>query len=136
VDSFYSVMFRLIQFLGASRVRAALRSGQLVMTGLQWPRFLYRNLRTNPNNAWEGLFRSKILVLVSGYAKGVDYSDSGGYAGLQTHLCEPKRGEWGKQVNQVWKCSNPQYDERQYCLPCLHRSTGAWRVAPFPLEAD
>ncbi|KAJ3518244.1 hypothetical protein NMY22_g13777 [Coprinellus aureogranulatus] len=44
-------------------VRAELRSGQLVVTGLQWPRFLYRDLKMDPENPWEGLFRSAILVL-------------------------------------------------------------------------
>ncbi|TEB32503.1 hypothetical protein FA13DRAFT_1628327 [Coprinellus micaceus] len=45
------------------RVKAALRSGSLVMTGLHWPRFLYQGLKVNPENAWDGLFRSKIMLL-------------------------------------------------------------------------
>ncbi|TEB19079.1 hypothetical protein FA13DRAFT_1802631 [Coprinellus micaceus] len=35
----------------------------LVMTGLHWPRFLYQGLKVNPENAWDGLFRSKIMLL-------------------------------------------------------------------------
>ncbi|TEB18853.1 hypothetical protein FA13DRAFT_1719410 [Coprinellus micaceus] len=44
-------------------VKAGLRSGQLVMTGLHWSKFLYKGLQVNPANAWDGLFRSKIMVL-------------------------------------------------------------------------
>ncbi|KAH6876954.1 hypothetical protein BKA70DRAFT_1378496 [Coprinopsis sp. MPI-PUGE-AT-0042] len=44
------------------KVREQLRSGDLTPTGDQWPRFLYQNYAYNLEDAWEGLFRSGLLV--------------------------------------------------------------------------
>lgn len=47
------------------RTREELRLGVLVPSGDQWPRFLYRNFEYDPDNPWEGLFRSGLLLSVS-----------------------------------------------------------------------
>ncbi|KAH6908694.1 hypothetical protein BKA70DRAFT_1426588 [Coprinopsis sp. MPI-PUGE-AT-0042] len=47
---------------GDPKVREQLRSGEVVPTGDQWPRFLYQNHAFNPDDAWEGLFRGGLLV--------------------------------------------------------------------------
>ncbi|KAH6897566.1 hypothetical protein BKA70DRAFT_1438169 [Coprinopsis sp. MPI-PUGE-AT-0042] len=44
------------------KVREGLRSGDIVPTGDQWPRFLYQNHTFNPEDAWEGLLRGGLLV--------------------------------------------------------------------------
>ncbi|KAH6907243.1 hypothetical protein BKA70DRAFT_1428213 [Coprinopsis sp. MPI-PUGE-AT-0042] len=40
----------------------ALRSGSLIPAGDQWPLFLYRDFKFNPDDVWDGLFRSSLLV--------------------------------------------------------------------------
>ncbi|KAF5325806.1 hypothetical protein D9611_000607 [Ephemerocybe angulata] len=44
------------------KIRRDLASGQLVPSGDLWPRFLFRAFEYNPENPWEGLFRSSLLV--------------------------------------------------------------------------
>lgn len=46
-------------------VRKKLRSGELVVTGDQWPIFLYEGLKYDEENPWEGFLRSKIMISVS-----------------------------------------------------------------------
>ncbi|KAH6904935.1 hypothetical protein BKA70DRAFT_1373300 [Coprinopsis sp. MPI-PUGE-AT-0042] len=43
-------------------VRERLRSAQLVPSGEQWPLFLYHNYEYNPDDPWNGLLRSELLV--------------------------------------------------------------------------
>ncbi|KAG2014238.1 hypothetical protein CC2G_011082 [Coprinopsis cinerea AmutBmut pab1-1] len=43
-------------------IREALRTGAIVPSGDLWPRFLFRNFQPNPDNLWDGLFRSGLLV--------------------------------------------------------------------------
>ncbi|KAH6890744.1 hypothetical protein BKA70DRAFT_1068276, partial [Coprinopsis sp. MPI-PUGE-AT-0042] len=45
-----------------NEIRDALRSGSLIPAGDQWPLFLYRDFKFNPDDVWEGLFRSSLLV--------------------------------------------------------------------------
>ncbi|KAH6866052.1 hypothetical protein BKA70DRAFT_1135013 [Coprinopsis sp. MPI-PUGE-AT-0042] len=44
------------------KTREELRSGVLVPSGEQWPRFLYRNFEYDHEDPWEGLFRSGLLL--------------------------------------------------------------------------
>lgn len=36
-----------------------------MLSGDLWPRFLYRYFEYNPEDPWEGLLRSSLLVMVS-----------------------------------------------------------------------
>ncbi|KAH6894784.1 hypothetical protein BKA70DRAFT_1117381 [Coprinopsis sp. MPI-PUGE-AT-0042] len=45
-----------------AEIRNALRNGTLVVAGDQWPVFLYKDYLHNPENIWDGLFRSSLLV--------------------------------------------------------------------------
>ena len=47
------------------RVKEKLRSGEMVVSGDQWPIFLYDGYRFNPKDPWRGIFRSRLLVSVS-----------------------------------------------------------------------
>lgn len=49
------------------RIRRDLQSGQLVPSGDLWPRFLYRNYEYDPENPWDGLLRSALLVKVGSF---------------------------------------------------------------------
>ncbi|KAH6911254.1 hypothetical protein BKA70DRAFT_1099672 [Coprinopsis sp. MPI-PUGE-AT-0042] len=43
-------------------IREGLRLGTIVVAGDQWPHFLYRDYKCNPNDIWDGLFRSTLLI--------------------------------------------------------------------------
>jgi hypothetical protein len=45
-----------------------LRSGELAITGDQWPIFLYAGYTYDPEDPWNGLLRSNILVSVSQFS--------------------------------------------------------------------
>ncbi|KAG2129163.1 hypothetical protein DEU56DRAFT_915282 [Suillus clintonianus] len=45
-----------------SETKAKLRSGEIMVTGDQWPLFLYADYHYDPEDPWNGLFRSALLV--------------------------------------------------------------------------
>ena len=49
----------------ASRTRTKLSNSELQVAGDQWPIFLYANYTYNPEDPWNGLLRSGLLVSVS-----------------------------------------------------------------------
>ena len=50
--------------LTSCRIKEKLRSGEMAVSGDQWPIFLYYGYDYNPEDPWNGLFRSTILVSV------------------------------------------------------------------------
>jgi hypothetical protein len=46
------------------RTKAKLKSGEIIVTGDQWPLFLYADYHYDPEDPWNGLFRSALLVCV------------------------------------------------------------------------
>ncbi|KAH6904737.1 hypothetical protein BKA70DRAFT_1109017 [Coprinopsis sp. MPI-PUGE-AT-0042] len=46
----------------SNEIKEGLRSGTIIVTGDQWPVFLYKDFRCNIGNVWEGLFQSSLLV--------------------------------------------------------------------------
>ena len=46
------------------RVREQLSSGELSVRSDQWPMLVYADQEYDPQEPWEGLFRSQILVWV------------------------------------------------------------------------
>lgn len=47
------------------RTKAQLKSGEMAVPGDHWPIFLYANYTYDPEEPWKGLFRSRLLVMVS-----------------------------------------------------------------------
>jgi hypothetical protein len=43
-------------------IRAKLSSGEMAVSGDQWPLLVYANQEYDPEDPWEGLFRSQLLV--------------------------------------------------------------------------
>lgn len=50
---------------GGFRVKAGLRNGDIVVSGDNWPIFLYKDYKYDSEDVWNGLLRSNILVSVS-----------------------------------------------------------------------
>jgi hypothetical protein len=44
--------------------RAKLVSGEMSVSGNQWPLLVYADLQYDPDDPWSGLFRNQILVWV------------------------------------------------------------------------
>ena len=45
-------------------MRAKLSSGELAVRGDQWPLLVYANQEFDPEDPWNGLFRSRLLIWV------------------------------------------------------------------------
>jgi hypothetical protein len=45
-------------------VQEQLRNGTYMVAGDQWPVFVYKDCKYDPENPWDGLFRSALLVSV------------------------------------------------------------------------
>lgn len=60
--SFY---YHLLHLLISHRIKEKLHSGEMAVSGDQWPIFLYHGYTYDPEDPWNGLFQSNILVLVS-----------------------------------------------------------------------
>jgi len=50
--------------ISCDRIRNKLRNGEIVVSGDQWPIFLYHGFNYNPDDPWNGLFRSSLIVSV------------------------------------------------------------------------
>jgi len=46
-------------------MRAKLASGEMAVSGDQWPMLVYADQEYDPEEPWDGLFRSRLLVWVS-----------------------------------------------------------------------
>lgn len=51
--------------LTANRIKEKLRSGEMAVAGDQWPIFVYQGCSYDPEDPWNGVFRSTLLVSVS-----------------------------------------------------------------------
>lgn len=67
----FGVSHSLTYFLGLfdafsffPRIRKKLRTGELSVSGDQWPVFIYKGYQFDENDPWQGLLRSTILVKV------------------------------------------------------------------------
>jgi hypothetical protein len=47
------------------RIKVQLQSGEIIVSGDQWPVFIYTGCKFNPEDPWKGMFRSAILVSIS-----------------------------------------------------------------------
>jgi hypothetical protein len=57
--------FHTLYPLTIFRIKEKLRSGEMVVSGDQWPVFLYNGYNYDPEDPWNGLFRSSLLVSAS-----------------------------------------------------------------------
>lgn len=108
-----------------SRTRAKLMNGQIQVAGDQWPVFLYSDYAYDPEDPWNGLLRSSLLVSAGFltlslfcYSLTVEFRHSNMYS----HLLAP----WNK--NQRWRalamCVSMACKAHQgiHCI-CCHAGT-------------
>ena len=50
--------------LSCHRIKEQLRSGEMQISGDQWPLFLYADLAYDPEDPWNGLLRNQLLITV------------------------------------------------------------------------
>jgi hypothetical protein len=72
-------------------VREKLSSGEMPVRGDQWPMLVYADQEYDPEEPWEGLFRSRILVWVRMHLSSSSAIDSVAYRHLSTSLPHPVR---------------------------------------------
>ena len=61
----FIVLCYLFDVYVASSTRTKLENGELQVAGDQWPVFLYADYTYDPEDPWNGLLRSGLLVSVS-----------------------------------------------------------------------
>jgi hypothetical protein len=59
----FSFIYRMLS--RRLRTREKLSSGEMTVRGDQWPLLVYASQEFNPEEPWDGLFRSQLLVWVS-----------------------------------------------------------------------
>jgi hypothetical protein len=98
-----------------SRTQEGLRNGTLIVSGDQWPIFLYRDYKHNPVDIWEGLFRSHLLVSVSVSSGQVSRGESlDTDTGFQAYLHLSKLSRSRTSRYPIGECSHSRYEE-SYC---------------------
>ena len=119
-------LFRTSQELTLHRIRESLRDGQLLITGEQWPIFLYKDYLYDTNDPWKGLLRSQIIVSVSLLPTCVNTSDDFVQLGIQTYLYIPEFCGQRTSRHSFRQCSHSQYDARNPCINCMHRHSSLY----------
>jgi hypothetical protein len=72
-------------------VREKLSSGEMTVRGDQWPMLVYADQEYDPQDPWEGLFRSRILVWVRMHFSSSSFIDSAACRRSSTSLPRPVR---------------------------------------------
>jgi hypothetical protein len=108
-----------------SRIRTKLSSGEMAIPGDQWPLLVYANQEYNPEEPWDGLFRSLLLVWVSTHSFSFVLLFTLLHAGLQAYLHLTQLSREGGKSNEIWQCLYPWHDLDHYGLLSLCSHTGA-----------
>lgn len=79
------------------RVRAGIRdrTTAFIVSENSWPSFMYENYEADANNLERGLFKSKLLLMVSGLDHCSNWFITHCIAGLQGYIHIPLLGQWG-----------------------------------------
>jgi hypothetical protein len=81
---------RAFLLLISRRIKEKLRSGEMSVSGDNWPIFLYHGYNYEPEDPWNGLFRSAVLVLVSRILSASNPEDSPPYLRLINTYSHPR----------------------------------------------
>jgi hypothetical protein len=73
-----------------SRIKEKLRNGEISVLGDHWPVFLYHGYNYDPEDPWNGLLRSTLLVSVSPDSACFQFKRIITFLGLQTYIYIPE----------------------------------------------
>jgi hypothetical protein len=108
------------------RVCTKLSSGEMAVHGDQWPLLVYANQEYDPEEPWEGLFRSQLLVWVSmHFSLFLIAYQVLLCTGVQAHLYFAQFGREGGEGNKIWKCTYTWHDSSHRRFFGLCSYTGA-----------
>jgi hypothetical protein len=116
-------------------MKTKLKSGEMSIWGDQWPLFLYVDLAYDPDDPWNGLLRSQLLVAVCEnysivyFLLIIDFRDSNTFSRL------PAPSMMMNQSYKVGKCAPSWYGKRQQGVTCIHFYPGTILIqsAKMPL---
>src|SRR5262245_10912847 len=97
----------LLSTLTSFRTKEKLRSGEMAVSGDQWPIFLYQGYNYDPEDPWNGLFRSTLLVYVISKLSCPRFLMLTCISGVQTHIYLAQFCGKGTQGHSIRKCSHP-----------------------------
>jgi len=63
--SFLTTTFTIKSMFSISSIRTKLSSGEMTVSGDQWPMMVYADQEYDHEDPWAGLFRSRLLVWVA-----------------------------------------------------------------------
>jgi hypothetical protein len=93
-----------------SRIKEKLRNGEISVSGDHWPVFLYHGYNYDPEDPWNGLLRSALLVSVSPDSACFQLKRIITFLGLQTYIYIPELRRQRTQSHSIGQCSYPRDD--------------------------
>lgn len=101
------------------RVKQKLRTGEMIVPGDQWSIFLYYGFAYDPEDPWNGLFRSAILISVSLSTLIFWTTTEFNTAGVQTYIYFTELRRKRAESYSLGKCTYPRHDFRLVTLNSL-----------------
>lgn len=118
-----SFPFWSLQDLTSVRTKEKLRSGEITVSGDEWPIFLYRGYTYDPEDPWNGLFRSDLLVSVSASQK-MRMTIPLTFLGIQVYFYISELRWKGAQGDPIRQRSHPRDDPGHTRFHCIHCHSG------------
>jgi len=113
-------------YWGWSSVYAKLASRELIVHGNQWPMLVYANQEYDPEDPWNGLFRSQLLIWVSFIHSCATYVLLVLIGQAYKHIYLTQFCREGIESNQIWKRSDTWHEASHYGFPGIHSNTSAF----------
>jgi len=102
-----------------------LSSGELVVRGDQWPLLVYANQEFDPEDPWNGLFRSRLLVWVAHSILSLSFMLLiSSHVDIQTYFHLAQLCGEGSKIHEIRKCSDPRDDSSHDSFLSICCNTG------------
>ena len=105
-----------------------LKEGIHVVSGDQWPIFMWKDEKYDESDPWKGLLRSTILIKVSCTVLLLCFWHCSIILGVQARFHFTKFGRSGSESNMTRQCKVAQYEQGQYCIARLHCNAGKFLI--------
>ena len=107
-------------------MRAQLSSGELVVRGDQWPLLMYANQEFDPEDPWNGLFRSRFLVWVAQLFPLPFVLLIPPHVDVQTYFHIAQLCGEGSEIHEIRKCLDSRDDSSYNRLLSVCRHAGTF----------